>query len=185
MVDAGIEPTPEALYLAADECHSNVVEVSADVMEDIDTDIGWVGNALCAAACCADGHNTMKVLLEKGTDVNWQGGKHGSPLQSATINSRLDNVKLLLKHGTDVHAHCGHYGDALTAGVRHRTSFEEMATLFLQHGADIDAQGSGAYGTPLQTAVHRHHVDNEKFLLHYSATANVKGRFGSAIDIAA
>jgi ankyrin repeat protein len=184
MLDAGVIPPPDALYLAADESRSKVVEVLADVMEDLDTSVGWAGNALCAAACNTDGHNTMKILLEKGADVNWQGGKYGCALQSATANYRLENVKLLLRYGADVHAQCGHYGNALTATARHRTNFEEMATLFLELGADIDAQGPGAYGNALQTAVHRHHVANVKFLLYHGANPKVKGQFGSALDIA-
>jgi ankyrin repeat protein len=184
MLDAGIVPGPDALYLAADECRSDVVEVLADVMEDIDTSVGWVGNALCAAACHTDGTNTLRVLLEKGANVNWQGGKYGCALQAATVNYRLENVKLLLRYGADVHARCGHYGNALTAAARHRTYFKEMATMFLELGVDIDAQGPGKYGNALQTAVHRFHVPNVKFLLEHGANAKVQGQFGSAVDIA-
>jgi ankyrin repeat protein len=184
MLDTGIIPPPDALYLAASESRSKVVEVLADVMEDLDTGVGWAGNALCAAASHTDGHNTMKILLDKGANVNWQGGKYGCPLQTATANYRLENVKLLLSYGADVNAQCGHYGNALTAAARHQTNFEEMATLFLDLGVDIDAQGPGAYGNPLQTAVHRHHVQNVKFLLYHGANPKVEGRFGSALDIA-
>jgi ankyrin repeat protein len=184
MLDAGVVPTADALYLAADECRSDVVEVLADVMEDINTSVGWAGNALCAAACRTDGANTMRILLEKGADVNWQGGKYGCALHAATACYRLENVKLLLRYGADVHAQCGHYGNALTAAARHRTHFEEMATIFLELGVDIDAQGPGNYGNALQTAVHRCHVPSVKFLLHHGANANVQGQFGSAVDIA-
>jgi ankyrin repeat protein len=184
MLDAGVVPTPDALYLAADECRSDVVEVLADVMDDIDISVGWVGNALCAAACHTAGANTLRILLEKGADVNWQGGKYGCALQAATVNYRLENVKLLLKYGADVHAQCGHYGNALTAAARHRTYFKEMATIFLALGVDVDAQGPGKYGNALQTAVHRFHVPNVKFLLDHGANAKVQGQFGSAVDIA-
>ncbi|KAF2799202.1 ankyrin [Melanomma pulvis-pyrius CBS 109.77] len=184
MLDLGIEPTPDALYLAASQSHSDVVEVLTGVMDDIDTDVGWAGNALCAAACNSSGYNTIKVLLERGANVNWQGGKYGCPLQSATACYRLENVKLLLKYGADVDAQCGHYGNALTAAARHRTHFEEMTTLFLEHGADINAEGPGAYGNPLQTAVYLEHVESVKFLLEHGASKTVQGQFGSALDIA-
>jgi ankyrin repeat protein len=184
MLDNGVKPTPHVLYLAADGCRSDVVEILVDIMEDIDSGVGWAGNALCAAACRADGHNTLRVLLEKGADINWQGGTYGCALQAATVNYRLENVKLLLMYGADVHAQCGHYGNALTAAARHRTSFEDMATLLLELGVDIDAQGPGVYGNALQTAVYKFHVPNVKFLLHHGANAKVQGRFGSAIDIA-
>jgi ankyrin repeat protein len=184
MLDAGVMPTPDALYLAADECRSDVVEVLTDVMDDIDTSVGWAGNALCAAACRADGANVLRILLEKGADINWQGGKYGCALHAATACYRLENVKLLLRYGADVHAQCGHYGNALTAASRHQTHFKEMATLFLELGVDIDAQGPGKYGNALQTAVHRFHVPNVEFLLHHGANTKVPGQFGSAVEIA-
>jgi ankyrin repeat protein len=183
MLDAGVVPTPDALYLAAYECRSDVVEVLADVMDDIDTAVGWAGNALCAAACHTDGANTLRILLEKGADSNGQGGKYGCALQAATANCRLENVKLLLRYGADVHAQCGHYGDALTAAARYQTHFQGFATIFLDLGVDIDAQGPGDYGNALQTAVHRFHVPNVKFLMHHGANPKVQGRFGSAVDV--
>ncbi|UPL00088.1 hypothetical protein LCI18_011022 [Fusarium solani-melongenae] len=184
LLDIGVEPTPDALYLAANEGHSDVVEVLADIMEDIDADVGWAGNALCTAACKLEGLNTIRVLLEKGADVNWQGGAYGCALQAAAANYRLENVKLLLKHGADVNAQCGHYGNSLTAVARHHTHFTEMATLLLERGADIDAQGPGVYGNPLQTAVWMSHVENVRFLMRNGASATVQGRFGSALEIA-
>lgn len=184
LLDIGVEPTPDALYLAARAGHSDVVEVLADVMEDIDADVGWAGNALCVAACNLQGLNTIRVLLEKGADVNWQGGAYGCPLQAAAANYRLENVKLLLKHGADVNAQCGHYGNSLTAVARHHTHFTEMATLLLERGADIDAQGPGVYGNPLQTAVWMQHIQNIRFLMRNGASPTVQGQFGSALEIA-
>lgn len=183
MIDLGIPADADALYLAAKEHRSDVVALLADVMPDIDIDVGWTGNALCAASCSDDGYATVQVLLEKGANINWQGGKYGGALQSATINSALSVVKLLLKHGADVNAQCGHYGNAITAAARHRKNFQEMATLFVQHGVDINAQGPGEYGNALQTAVHRQHVENVEFLLNHGASKTMPGRFGSALDI--
>jgi hypothetical protein len=56
--------------------------------------------------------------------------------------------------------------------------------MFLALGVDVDAQGPGKYGNALQTAVHRFHVPNVKFLLDHGANAKVQGQFGSAVDIA-
>ena len=183
MLDAGIEPDPATLYLAAGESRSDVVAVLADLMPDIDADVGWSGNALCAAASSSGGYDVIKILLEKGANINWQGGKYGCALQAATSAYRLNNVQLLLQYGADVNMQCGHYGNALTAAARHRSHFEEMATLFLEHGADINAHGPGEYGNPLQTAVWMKHVDNVEFLLAQGASATLPGKFGSALDI--
>ncbi|KAF4994634.1 hypothetical protein FDECE_13057 [Fusarium decemcellulare] len=183
ILDLGIKPTLHALYLAAIRGHSDIVEALASTTNDIDVDAGFTGNALCAAASNQFGYKIVRILLEKGANVNWQGGHYGCALQSATANYRLQTVKLLLGSGADVNAQCGH-GNALTAAARHRTHFVEMATLFLEHGADINAQGPGVYGSPLQTAVHRKHDFNVGFLMRNCASATMSGMFGSALDIA-
>ena len=183
LLDQGIKPTAEALYLAANDGHSDVVQILADVVDDIDAAVGFFGNALCAAAAPSSNHDCLKVLLEKGADVNWPGGHYGCALQTATANYRLDNVILLLKYGADVNAQCGHYGNVMTAAARHVTHFTEMSRLFLEHGADINAQGPGVYGNALQTAVWLKHTEAVQFLLHNGASPTIRGRFGSAIDI--
>jgi ankyrin repeat protein len=172
------------LYLAAKEGHSDVVQILADVVDDIDAAVGFCGNALCAAATQSSNHDCLKVLLEKGADVNWPGGHYGCALQTATANYRLDNVILLLKYGADVNAQCGHYGNVMTAAARHATHFTEMSRLFLEYGADINAQGPGVYGNALQTAVWLKHTEAVQFLLHNGASPTIQGRFGSAINIA-
>lgn len=115
--------------------------------------------------------------------MNWQGGFYGNALQSATANDRWEIVQLLVEHDADVNAQGGHYGNALTAAARHRAHFQEMTELFLRNGADIDAQGLGVYGNPLQTAVWVGHVESVEFLLQHGASKTISGRFGSAIEI--
>lgn len=72
----------------------------------------------------------------------------------------------------------------MTAAARHVTHFTEMSRLFLEHGADINAQGPGVYGNALQTAVWLQHTEAVQFLLHNGASPIIQGQFGSAIDIA-
>ncbi len=184
MLDAGAEPSPEVLYLAASESRSDIVEVLTDVMDDVDASVGELGNALCAAACNEEGHTTLRVLLDRGGNVNWQGGKYGCALQAAAANCRAENVALLLRYGADANAQCGHYGNALTAVARHQTQFEELAGLLLEYEADIHAQGPGVYGNPLQTAVYRKSPHRVRFLLQRGASKTAAGRFGSALEIA-
>ena len=58
---------------------------------------------------------TVKVLLDKGADVNAQGGKYGNALQAASSRGHEAVVKLLLDKGADVNAQGGYYGNALQA----------------------------------------------------------------------
>jgi Ankyrin repeats (many copies) len=48
-------------------------------------------------AVASGGHDTtVQLLLEKGADVNAQGGKHGSALQAAALRGHDTTVRLLL-----------------------------------------------------------------------------------------
>ena len=57
----------------------------------------------------------LKLLLEKGADVNAQGGEYGNALQAASYKGHSEIVKLLLEKGADVNAQGGEYGNALQA----------------------------------------------------------------------
>jgi ankyrin repeat protein len=46
----------------------------------------------------------VKLLLDKGADVNAQGGYYGNALQAASSDGHEAVVKLLLNKGADVNA---------------------------------------------------------------------------------
>ena len=107
MLDLGIPTSAEALYLAASEGHSDVVEVLADIVDDINVRAGWARSALCAPACSGRPSRRIKavgILLQKGANVNWEGG---NALQGATANYRWMIVQLLVEYGADVNAQGG------------------------------------------------------------------------------
>ena len=56
-----------------------------------------------------------RLLLEKGADVNAQGGFYGNALQAASYNGHRAVVELLLERGADVNAQSEYYGNALQA----------------------------------------------------------------------
>jgi ankyrin repeat protein len=94
-----------------------------------------------------------ELLLNKGAEVNAQGGYYGNALQAAAREGALAIVKLLVQHGADVNAGPnGAYGSALRAALRHGDI--EMPRFLLDHGADaIATEGVAAYGTTLKAAL--------------------------------
>jgi ankyrin repeat protein len=46
----------------------------------------------------------VQLLLEKGADVNAQGGKYGNALYAALVGGHWEIVKILLYRGADVNA---------------------------------------------------------------------------------
>lgn len=57
----------------------------------------------------------LRLLLEKGTDVNTQGGEYDNALQAASIENYEAIVALLLEKGANVNAQCREYGNVLQA----------------------------------------------------------------------
>lgn len=53
------------------------------------------------------------MLLERGADVNAQGGHYDSALQAASASGRGKMVQVLLGAGADVNAQGGRFGNAL------------------------------------------------------------------------
>ncbi|KAI1602560.1 ankyrin repeat domain containing protein [Pyrenophora tritici-repentis] len=55
------------------------------------------------------------MLLDKGADVNAQGGRYGNALQAASAGGYEQVVKMLLNKGAKVNAQGGEYSSALQA----------------------------------------------------------------------
>jgi ankyrin repeat protein len=78
--------------------------------------------------------------LDKGADVNAQGGEYGNALQAASSRGHQEIVQLLLDKGADVNAQGGEYGNALPAASW--GGYQGVVQLLLDKGADVNAQGS-------------------------------------------
>ncbi|EDU40458.1 ankyrin repeat domain containing protein [Pyrenophora tritici-repentis Pt-1C-BFP] len=130
-----------------------------------------------------NGHyGTTELLLEKGADVNAQGGEYGNALQAASARGHEAIVKLLLDKGADVNAQGGGYGNALQAASA--GGHEAIVKLLLNKGADVNAQGGG-YGNALQAASAGGHEAIVKLLLNKGADVNAQGGgYGNALQAA-
>jgi hypothetical protein len=145
----------------------NQVGETAPILERRDSE----GHTLLYLAA-EHGHQRMvKLLLDKGADVNAQGGDYGNALQAASKGGREQIVKLLLDKGADVNAQGRRYGNALQAASK--GGHEQVVKLLLDKGADVNAQG-GVYGNALQAASQGGHEAVVKLLLDRGAQFNVE-----------
>lgn len=130
------------------------------------------------------------MLLDKGADINIQGGEHGTALQAAAYWGREDVVQILLRRGANVNAPTsticsfswhdatcngldgvcasdvrltnGRHGSALQAAACHGK--EQIVKVLLANGADVNAKG-GEYGNALQAASYWGHDGIIRMLL--------------------
>jgi ankyrin repeat protein len=107
-----------------------------------------------------------KLLLDRGDDVNAQGGQYGNALQAASVGGHEQVVKMLLINGANVNAQSEYHGNALQAASL--GGHEQIVKMLLDRGAKVNAQG-GQYGNALQAASLRGHEQVVKMLLDAGA----------------
>ncbi|KIX01363.1 uncharacterized protein Z518_09088 [Rhinocladiella mackenziei CBS 650.93] len=143
--------------------HSNQLTAcrESNLYTGINEPVEYFGNALQAAS--SRGHpEVVKMLLDRGADVNAEGGGFDNALQVASVEGHSEVVEMLLDRGADMNAQGGHYGNALQAA-----SFDghsEVVQMLLDRGADVNIQG-GKYGTALLAASRYGHEKIEHILL--------------------
>jgi ankyrin repeat protein len=124
----------------------------------------------------------VAVLLDKGADVNAQGGSLGNALQAASCKGHKEIVTLLLSKGADVNAQGGRYNNALLAALENDNT--EIATLLVDKSTDVNAQ-SGQYGNALYMASYHGHKEIVTLLLDNGADVNAQGgSYGNALQAA-
>ncbi|KAJ5702550.1 hypothetical protein N7488_010098 [Penicillium malachiteum] len=105
---------------------------------------------------------TVEALIEKGGDINSQGGRYVNALHAASFRGHVEVVQLLLEKGADVNAWGGEHGNALHAASSE--GHTQVVQLLLEKGADVNAIGglygnTVHYGTPGTLAVNYELVD--------------------------
>jgi hypothetical protein len=125
---------------------------------------------------------SVELLLDRGADINAQGGRYGNALQAASVRGHVEVVRLLLNRDADVNAQGGKYGNALQAASFQ--GYVEVVRLLLNRGADVNAQG-GRYGNALQAASVEGYVEVVQLLLDEGADVNAQGGlYGNALQAA-
>ena len=124
----------------------------------------------------------VRILLEKGADVNTVAGDYGTALQAASLGGNEMVVRILLEKGADANAVAGHYGTALQ--IASLGGNKMVVRILLEKGADVNAVAS-YYGTALQAASWGGNKMVVKILLEKGADVNaVAGRYGTALQAA-
>ena len=126
---------------------------------------------------------SVKSILDKGADINAQGGFYGNALQVASSEGHEKVVQILLDNGAEINAQGGFDGTALqAASVR---GYDQVVQILLKNGADINAQG-GDYSTALYAASEKGYDQVVQILLDNGANVNAQcGRYyGNALQAA-
>ncbi|KAK7044450.1 ANK-REP-region domain-containing protein [Favolaschia claudopus] len=125
----------------------------------------------------------IKMLLDKGADMNIVDTKYGSALQAAAYKESESIVKMLLDAGANMNIAGGEFGTALQVAAYGKS--EPIVKMLLDAGADTNIVG-GEYGTALQAAAYRESEPIVGMLLDAGADTDiVSGKYGTALQAAA
>jgi hypothetical protein len=120
------------------------------------------------------GHQKIcKLLLNKGADVNAQGGFCGNALHAAASRGYDNIVQVLLDKGADTNAQGGFHGNALQAAASR--GHGNIVQVLLDKGADANAQG-GKYGNALYIAAYGGHDKIVQVFLEKQCRCKCTGR---------
>ncbi|KAI4266916.1 MAG: hypothetical protein L6R38_008481, partial [Xanthoria sp. 2 TBL-2021] len=105
---------------------------------------------IIAAASVSENEEMVQLLIDAGADVNAQGGRWHTALQSAVVDGNVDTMRVLLDAGADMNAVGGIYGSALSATYRGGWYF--CTGLLWERGVSNKFRG-GMMVTPLISAL--------------------------------
>ncbi|KAL3313749.1 Ankyrin repeat domain-containing protein 17 [Cichlidogyrus casuarinus] len=129
---------------------------------------------------CSQGHlELVRLLLERGADVEHRDKKSHTPLHAAVLANQKEVVCLLLDHGADIEATPERSKDTPLSMACHNGRIEIVREL-LARGANKEHRNLSDY-TPLSLAASSGKVDVIECLLQHGAEIN--SRSGSKLGI--
>jgi len=135
-----------------------------DAVDASDTDRGWT--ALLRAATNGD-EIMVRLLLEKGADIEARSPSNGTPLICAAEGKHEAIVNHLLMNGADANAEDDFGWKPLHRALVNRGG-ERVAQMLLTHGANVDAR-CVYMKTPLHHAIEKSNDPMVSFLLNAGA----------------
>lgn len=108
--------------------------------------------------------NTVRLLLERGANVNHAGNYGRRALHYAALTGQRDIGKFLLDNGADINARTWHEHTALSTAAAH--GHKDIAELFLDNGAKVFEPRRPPWSeNPLVAAASRGHTGLVRLLL--------------------
>ncbi|KAL8965830.1 MAG: hypothetical protein Q9197_006303, partial [Variospora fuerteventurae] len=117
-------------------------------------------------------HAIVRLLLDRGVDVEAVGGKQGTALQVSALEGHKDVVQLLLARKASTKVVSARFGTPLSAAAEkgHERGFQ----MLLNAGASINGKG-GWYAYPLISAIVGQNDTIIQILLNKGANVNLTG----------
>ncbi|KAL9026189.1 MAG: hypothetical protein Q9180_007524, partial [Flavoplaca navasiana] len=174
-------PVMNGIRLAALNGHSDILQRLLDTDGSDLNAIDKQGNTALIFGSEYGYAKVVRVLLDKGADINAQ-GEYLRDIRLQAPSGRCHEVMAIDRvKGTSLHFRCGPYNNALQAASR--GGHNQVVQILLDKGADVNARG-GEYGDALQAASREGHNQVVQILLDKGADINAQGALISALQAA-
>ena len=125
--------------------------------------------------------STLKMLLDKGVDIQMQTSRYGhwrdTALHLASSEGNEKTVEFLLSKGADVHAENGGLECETALHNAAMSGNKQIIDLLLEHGADIERKTSSGRTALMEAASHGHQ-NTVQLLLDQGADIESECRYG-------
>lgn len=165
----------DSIHLAAFNGHKNMVQKLIRGNKSLINQADEAGMSALHWASSRGHHEIVEILLDKGADVNFQGGIYGTALCAASSRGHTSIVQILLDKGADVNAKGGEgrsFDNALYAACE--VGCDKIVQILLGRGAKVNVPG-GFHGYALHAACDRGHIKIVQVLLGQGAEVNAQG----------
>jgi ankyrin repeat protein len=137
----------------------------------------WTHTARYLDIAASGGHlETVKVLVEMGSDLRAQAKNGGTPLHVASASGRLETVRVLVEMGGDVRAPSANGLSPLhfaTAG-----GHTEIVRVLVEKGGDLHLRSDANGLTPLHGAAAGGHLETVKLLVEMGIDVSARDANG-------
>ena len=127
--------------------------------------------------CIANSFESVKILLEKGVDVNWKSrsSRNQQPIRFASQRGSLKLVKLLLEYGADMESTPDDKATPLLASLNAKNY--EVAKFYFSKNANVNVIGRDGECV-IHEAIKTKNPEMVKLALKYKAPLNLKDKEG-------
>ena len=177
LVEYGADALTVALYSAVAGHHVKVAAFLIDKGADFNAVVPNLGCSAWIYACDRGYLDMMRLLLNRGADLNAVDVKGESPLRAATLHPEA--LMMLLDHGADPNCIISNGSTALLVVASFQRS--QSLTVLLEHGADPNLAHAATGETPLMRAALKLRLDNVRLLLERGADVTPVNREGKSV----